>query len=277
MRLAAAMRAVRHLRGERVLCLPDGSPITRDRVIKAYPALSESAATEKRTSEASEPRIGRRRAGGASARPPYVRSVNPAALLVFYLLAVRPSRCGSPPSHTMGMAAEDSIMSKNPDTNSADRDAEIEREIQTNRKFSLSEAIGRMAGGLMKGGSPVTRKRQAELEVDDYLRRHLVDSGGVLRSVLFRQLGESLLNGDYDQPLAALAGTSEEFLRRRPSWRSSSAKPTRSGDECKTSGHTFKGQVGHLTLTIHTQSIQFASSYSNSARDSHRGRCRHTS
>jgi hypothetical protein len=137
-------------------------------------------------------------------------SVYTAALLVTYLLAVRPSRCGSPPSHAMGMAAEDSIMSKNPDTNSADRDAEIEREIQTNRKFSLSEAIGRMAGGLMKGGSPVTRKRQAELEIDEYLRRHLVDSGGVLRSVLLRQLGESLLNGDYDQPLAALA----EYIRR---------------------------------------------------------------
>src|SRR6188768_1793030 len=78
-------------------------------------------------------------------------------------------------------------------------------------------------------------------------------------------------------PSQPLRSTSEEFLRRRPSWRSSSAKPTRSGDECKTSGHTFKGQVGHLTLTIHTQSIQFASHYSNFARDSHRGRCRHTS
>ena len=34
-RLTAALKAARHLRGERVLCLPDGSPITRDRVIKA--------------------------------------------------------------------------------------------------------------------------------------------------------------------------------------------------------------------------------------------------
>jgi hypothetical protein len=102
-------------------------------------------------------------------------------------------------------------MSEKPDTNSADRNAEIEREIRSDRKFSLSEAIGRIAGGdFMKGGSPVTRKRQAELEIDDYLRRHLVDSGGVLRSVLFRHLGESLLNGDYDQPLAALA----EYVRR---------------------------------------------------------------
>jgi hypothetical protein len=109
------------------------------------------------------------------------------------------------------MAAEDSVMSENPDKNSADRDEEIERETRKNRKFSLSEAIGRLAGGdFMKGGTPVTRKRQAELEVDDYLRRHLADSGGVLRSVLFRHLGESLLNGDYDQPLAALA----EYIRR---------------------------------------------------------------
>jgi hypothetical protein len=102
-------------------------------------------------------------------------------------------------------------MSEKPDTNSAHRNEEIEREMRSNRKFSLSEAIGRIAGGdFMKGGSPVTRKRQAELEIDDYLRRHLVDSGGVLRSVLFRHLGESLLNGDYDQPLAALA----EYVRR---------------------------------------------------------------
>src|SRR4051812_43297834 len=34
-RLTAALRAARHLRGDRVLCLPDRSPITRDRVIKA--------------------------------------------------------------------------------------------------------------------------------------------------------------------------------------------------------------------------------------------------
>ena len=101
-------------------------------------------------------------------------------------------------------------MSENPDTNSADRDEEIERETRANRKFSLNEAIGRLAGGdFMKGGSPVTRKRQAEREIDEYLRRHLVDSGGVLRSVLLRHLGESLLNGDYDQPLAALA----EYIR----------------------------------------------------------------
>jgi integrase len=34
-RLTAALKASRHLRSDRVLCLPDGSPMTRDRVIKA--------------------------------------------------------------------------------------------------------------------------------------------------------------------------------------------------------------------------------------------------
>ena len=34
-RLTSALKAARHLRSERVLCLPDGTPITRDRVIKA--------------------------------------------------------------------------------------------------------------------------------------------------------------------------------------------------------------------------------------------------
>ena len=41
-RLTAALKAARHLRSERVLCLPDGSPITRDRVIKAMLADLES-------------------------------------------------------------------------------------------------------------------------------------------------------------------------------------------------------------------------------------------
>jgi len=97
-------------------------------------------------------------------------------------------------------------MSEDPKTKSADRNGEIEREIRTNRKFSLSDAIGQVSGGdFMKGGSPVSRKRQAELEVEEYLRRHLVDSGGVLRIVMLRRLGESLINADYDQPLVALA------------------------------------------------------------------------
>jgi hypothetical protein len=97
-------------------------------------------------------------------------------------------------------------MSENSDTDSSDRNEETEREIRTIREFSLNEAIGRIAGGgFMKGGSPVNRELQAELEIEEYLRRHLADSGGAMRSVLLRHLGDSLLKSDYNQPLVALA------------------------------------------------------------------------
>jgi hypothetical protein len=105
-------------------------------------------------------------------------------------------------------------MSERPETTPSGEDAELERRIRADRKFSLSEAIGRMAGGgVMKGASPVTRKRQAELAIEDYLRRHLTDAGGVLGSVLVRRLGTSNLPlAEYDQPLAVLASYVREVL-----------------------------------------------------------------
>src|SRR4029453_39925 len=89
----------------------------------------------------------------------------------------------------------------------SDKDAELEREIRADRKFSLSEAIGRMAGpGMMKGVSPVSPKRQAEAAIEDFLRRNLTDAGGVLGAVLLRRVGQSeLLLRDYGHPLAVLA------------------------------------------------------------------------
>ena len=47
-------------------------------------------------------------------------------------------------------------MSDNQDTQRSEADAELEREIRKGRKFTLAEAIGRLAGpGAMKGESPV--------------------------------------------------------------------------------------------------------------------------
>lgn len=45
-RLTAALKASRHLRSERVFCLPDGLPITRDRVIKAVRGAQRVAGLE---------------------------------------------------------------------------------------------------------------------------------------------------------------------------------------------------------------------------------------
>jgi hypothetical protein len=93
-------------------------------------------------------------------------------------------------------------------------DSELERQIRAEREFTLSEAIGRLAGpGAMKGASPVTRKQQAVAEIQEYLNRHLTDGSGALTGVLLRQVRESeRLLSALDQPLAALAGHLRQVL-----------------------------------------------------------------
>lgn len=98
-------------------------------------------------------------------------------------------------------------MSDEQDKHRSEADAELEREIRRDRKFTLSEAIGRLAGpGMMKGVSPIARRQQVETEIEEYLRRELTDSGDALRVVLLRHVkgSEALLN-NYEQPLRALA------------------------------------------------------------------------
>jgi hypothetical protein len=97
---------------------------------------------------------------------------------------------------------------------SSEAEADLEREIRAERKFTLSEAIGRMAGpGAMKGVSPVTRKQQAVVEIREYLNRHLSDAAAVLAEVLLCQVKESeLLLKDFDHPLAVLADHVRQLL-----------------------------------------------------------------
>ena len=93
-------------------------------------------------------------------------------------------------------------------------DAELQREIRAERPFTLAEAIGRMAGpGAMKGASPVTRKQQAEAEIEDWLRRHLPAGDGELQVVLLRRVkGSELLLNNFDQPLVVLAAFCRQVL-----------------------------------------------------------------
>jgi hypothetical protein len=105
-------------------------------------------------------------------------------------------------------------MNNNKDRQRSEEDADLEREIRKERKFTLAEAIGRLAGpGAMKGASPVPRMQQAEVEIESWLRSHLADSGGALQVVLHRQVKESeLLLNNFDRPLAALAGYCQRVL-----------------------------------------------------------------
>jgi len=93
-------------------------------------------------------------------------------------------------------------------------DADLQREIREGRKFSLAEAIGRLAGpGMMKGVSPATRKQQAEAELESFLERHLNSPAGALSVVLLRQVKQSdLLLNNPDAPLVVLASFIQRIL-----------------------------------------------------------------
>jgi hypothetical protein len=96
----------------------------------------------------------------------------------------------------------------------SEADEELEREIRQGRKFSLAEAIGRLAGpGGMKGASPVARLQQAEFELLNWLRGHLPDADGALVTVVHRQVaGSALLLDNLDQPLVVLAALIQRVL-----------------------------------------------------------------
>lgn len=101
---------------------------------------------------------------------------------------------------------------------STQEDADLEREVRSQRKFSIAEAIGRQNADLLKGASPVTLKRQAELQIEHYLESALEDPEGALQVVLLRRVRESalLLESGYEAPLAALAGAVERLLGSEP-------------------------------------------------------------
>lgn len=98
-------------------------------------------------------------------------------------------------------------MSEDHPERSTEADADLQQEIRAERQFTLSEALGRLAGhGMIKGASPVSRKQQTEAEIQEYLRRHLADGGGVLAGVLLRRVKDSeVLLQDIDHPLVVLA------------------------------------------------------------------------
>jgi hypothetical protein len=55
--------------------------------------------------------------------------------------------------------------------------------------------------------------RQAEIEIESWLRTHLEDAGGTLEVVLHRHVkGSEILLNEYDQPLVVLASYCQQVL-----------------------------------------------------------------
>jgi hypothetical protein len=105
-------------------------------------------------------------------------------------------------------------MSESSDQQRSEADAELEREVRKERKFTLAEAIGRMAGpGAMKGESPVTRMQQAAVEIENWLRYNMSLGDGELQVALLRRIkGSELLLNNFEQPLVVLATFCQRVL-----------------------------------------------------------------
>jgi hypothetical protein len=105
-------------------------------------------------------------------------------------------------------------MSDNQDKQQSEADKQLEQEVRKGRKFSVAQAIGRMAGpGSMKGVSPVTRQQQAAVEIENWLRQHMPAAHGELQDVLLRRVkGSELLLQGFEQPLLVLAAYCQQIL-----------------------------------------------------------------
>ena len=70
------------------------------------------------------------------------------------------------------------------DNNKKETDPDIQRDIISRQKFSLSGAIGREAGELIKGESPIPKLEQIITEINQFISQQLHDPSGALREML---------------------------------------------------------------------------------------------
>lgn len=100
---------------------------------------------------------------------------------------------------------------------SADQETSLENvqgEVRMQQTFTLEGAIGRAAGGAMKGASPVPRLDQAMTELIRFVNQHTHDPSGALKSILRRriQAGEVIVGQHLEAPLQALQAIVQPVL-----------------------------------------------------------------
>ena len=96
-------------------------------------------------------------------------------------------------------------MTSNKEDKNNDRDLAIQREILSDRKFSLAEAIGREGGSFLKGDSPVPKQVQAIAQIHSFIKKNLSDPQGALVAVLSTWVETDLrVAENLNSPLIAL-------------------------------------------------------------------------
>lgn len=99
-----------------------------------------------------------------------------------------------------------------------EKDAEFEREVRLQRKFTLGEAIAREGGSTFKGTQAVPAHKQAQTQISQFIRAHLRDASGALRRQLDVRVTEnySLVGEHLNAPLEALRSAVKNILGNDP-------------------------------------------------------------
>ena len=82
--------------------------------------------------------------------------------------------------------------------------ADLQREIRAERKFSLAEVISREGGSFMKGESTIPRPLRATTEIKQFITAHLEPSGAIATTLQTWASHDIRLSRQLDTPLVAL-------------------------------------------------------------------------
>ena len=83
--------------------------------------------------------------------------------------------------------------------------ATLQNEIRRQRKFSLSEAIGRESGSFMKGESTIPRPLRATAQINQFINAHIKDSTSAFSTTLQSWACNDIrVSRQLDTPLVAL-------------------------------------------------------------------------
>ncbi|MEM9809159.1 MAG: hypothetical protein AAF959_28225 [Cyanobacteria bacterium P01_D01_bin.56] len=94
--------------------------------------------------------------------------------------------------------------------------SDLQREIRSGRKFSLSEAIGREGSSFLKGSqAAVPRPLRALAVIHQWIDQNLIDPNGVLTHCLKQWVKDDVRLGQYlDAPLLALRVIVSDMLMK---------------------------------------------------------------
>jgi len=100
------------------------------------------------------------------------------------------------------------------ENNKSDQEKEIERDIRSRQKFTISSALSRSSGGSLKGRSTAPQLVQATAHIVSFITTELHDLTGALLAALIERVknDEIRISTHIDKPLDALKELLDEII-----------------------------------------------------------------